>query len=106
MSSIEKLKSRTEWQAFLVMMVTTFAAFFFGLELDPEQFEKLFDMLGLAWGGTASYGVSRGLGKMGKTPAPVAAAAPVAATPEPAPAPADPEPQPGTGSDAVSDEEE
>lgn len=89
MSALEKLKSRTEWQAFLVMLVATFSSFFFGIDMEAEQFERLFDMLGLAWGGTASYAVSRGIGKAGKG---------VGVAPEPA--------QPGAASEADSSQEE
>ena len=96
MSAFEKLKSRTEWQAFLVMIATTFAAFFFGLELEPEQFERLFDTLSLAWGGTASYAVSRGIGKMGKSGD---AAAPAAPAPAPSSAPAEDDEDQGAGSE-------
>jgi hypothetical protein len=100
MSGFDKLKSRTEWQAFLVMILTTFAAFFFGIDMEPEKFERLFDMLGLAWGGTASYAVSRGIGKAGKSGD--APSAPAPAAEEDQPAPAAEEDQPGADSDADS----
>jgi len=100
MSAFEKLKSRTEWQAFLVMIVTTFAAFFFGIDLEPEQFERMFDTLSLAWGGTASYAVSRGIGKIGKSEGHVAAAAADAPAPAPSSVPTEDSGDQGAGSEA------
>lgn len=52
----DKVKSRTEWQAYLVTILVLAADHFLGLEVDPE---KLWMLVGMG----ASYGVSRGLAK-------------------------------------------
>jgi hypothetical protein len=56
MSAIEKLKSRTEWQSYLITVVVLFADHFLGLDIDPDK-------LWMLVGATGSYGVSRGLAK-------------------------------------------
>lgn len=67
-----KLKSRTEWQAFVatavVEVVVLFAHMFFDVELD----ETSINMLWMLMGSTGLYGGSRGLAKIGsKTSVPV-----------------------------------
>ncbi len=60
---LEKLMSRTEWQAFLVAVATLFLNRFFELGLTEHDITALF-------GGATGYAVSRGLAKK---PAAVAA---------------------------------
>jgi hypothetical protein len=59
---LNKLKSRTEWQAFLITVVVLAADHFLGLEVDPEKLWMLVV-------GSGSYGVSRGVAKLGRRPA-------------------------------------
>lgn len=61
MTAIEKLKSRTEWQSYLITVIVLAADHFLGLEIDPEK-------LWMLVGATGSYGVSRGLAKGAKDP--------------------------------------
>jgi len=56
MNGIEKLKSRTEWQAYLLATITLFLNHFLGWEMDANT------LLGIV-GGTAGYGISRGMAK-------------------------------------------
>ena len=54
----DKLKNRTEWQAFLVTVIALFADHFFGLEIDEDK-------LWMLVGAFASYATSRGIAKRG-----------------------------------------
>ena len=56
MSTLNKLKSRTEWQAFLLSVVVLLVNRFFDLGLSESDLYTLF-------GGSIGYGVSRGLAK-------------------------------------------
>lgn len=53
---MDKLKSRTEWQAYLLTIMVLFLDHFLGLEFTPET------LLALV-GSTGMYGLSRGLAK-------------------------------------------
>ncbi len=52
----DKLKSRTEWQAYLLTVVSLFLNHFLDLKATPET------LLGLV-GSAVGYGISRGLAK-------------------------------------------
>lgn len=93
MGPLDKLKNRTEWQAYLITAIAIFADHFLGLKIDPD---KLWMLVGLS----GSYGASRGLAKIqfGVKTIPEAAAIP-------APAPAAPETA-QAGDAGRSDEEE
>ena len=54
--ALAKLKSRTEWQSFLVMVAVTFANHFLGWDISAETLTQL-------WAGQVGYGISRGLAK-------------------------------------------
>jgi Na+/alanine symporter len=56
MGVLDKLKSRTEWQAYLVTLVTLFLDHFLGWEMTGETLTALVASSG-------AYGVSRGLAK-------------------------------------------
>jgi hypothetical protein len=53
---MDKLKSRTEWQAYLLTILVLFLDHFLGLKIDSES---LFALVGA----TGMYGMSRGLAK-------------------------------------------
>jgi len=53
---MDKLKSRTEWQAYLLTITILFLDHFLGLKVETNT---LFALVG----STAAYGVSRGLAK-------------------------------------------
>lgn len=55
---LEKLKSRTEWQAYLLTVAALFLAHFLDIEVTAAE------LLALV-GSTAGYGISRGLAKRG-----------------------------------------
>ncbi len=57
MSGFQKLKSRTELQAFLLSFLVLFLDHFLGLDIDVHT---LWQMVGLS----GAYGASRGLAKM------------------------------------------
>jgi hypothetical protein len=85
MEYFDKLKNRTEWQAYLVTVLTIFLNRFLDFGLTEQD---LWALVGAATG----YGGSRGLSKMGKGKdqgkAPPAAPAPeVKSDPEPEPEP-------------------
>jgi len=61
MNSLEKLKSRTEWQAYLLGLLTLFLNHFLGWDMSPET---LFGIVG----GSTGYGLSRGLAKRSSDP--------------------------------------
>lgn len=63
-SPFQKVKNRTEWQAYLVSLIVLFVNQFLGLDIDPET---LWQMVGLS----GAYGASRGLAKMKVGVAPV-----------------------------------
>ena len=71
---LDKLKSRTEWQAYLVTIITLFCNHFLGLDMDAAT------VTGLV-GATGLYGVSRGLAKNEPSPASVAAMTTATAAP-------------------------
>lgn len=56
MNGIDKLKSRTEWQAYLLATLTLFLNHFLGWEMDANT------ILGIV-GGATGYGISRGMAK-------------------------------------------
>lgn len=56
MNGIDKLKSRTEWQAFLLTMLTLFLNHFLGWEMSSDT---LLAMVG----SSGAYGISRGMAK-------------------------------------------
>jgi hypothetical protein len=61
MDNLEKLKSRTEWQAYLIATITLFLNHFLGWEMDANT------ILGIV-GGTTGYGISRGMAKGSSDP--------------------------------------
>lgn len=61
MDAFGKLKSRTEWQAYLLATITLFLNHFLGWEMDANT---IFGIVG----GSAGYGVSRGLAKRAADP--------------------------------------
>lgn len=67
MDGISKLKSRTEWQAYLLATLTLFLNHFLGWEMDANT------ILGIV-GGTTGYGISRGMAKGSADPDASAAA--------------------------------
>lgn len=69
MNGIDKLKSRTEWQAYLLATVTLFLNHFLGWDMDANT------ILGIV-GGTTGYGISRGMAKGSADPDASGAAAP------------------------------
>lgn len=56
---IDKLKSRTEWQAFLVLVVVLFVDHFAGLDISE-------DTLWMLVAGFTGYAGSRGIAKVGR----------------------------------------
>ena len=66
MNNLDKLKSRSEWQAYLLMMAVTFFNHFLGLDIDADTMMQL-------WGGTIGYGLSRGMAKTESKREPAAA---------------------------------
>ena len=60
MKGLDKLKSRTEWQAYLMTIVIIFLDQFLDIGMDPEHLIALV-------GSTFGYGVSRGLAKYEKS---------------------------------------
>lgn len=72
MNGIEKLKSRTEWQAYLLATITLFLNHFLGWEMDANT------IMGIV-GGSAGYGISRGMAKGSADPDASGAQAPAAA---------------------------
>jgi len=66
-NGIDKLKSRTEWQAYLVATLTLFLNHFLGWEMDANT------ILGIV-GGATGYGISRGMAKGSADPVATAAA--------------------------------
>lgn len=75
MGYFEKLKSRTEWQAYLITAVTIFVNRFFDIGLTEAD---LWTLVGLS----AGYGGSRGLAKMGREPSGGSAPAASVSAPE------------------------
>lgn len=74
---IDKLKSRTEWQAYLVTIITLFCNHFLGLDMDEATIQGLV-------GATGLYGVSRGMAKHEPSKASVDAMSEATAAPPPA----------------------
>lgn len=60
MSGLDKLKSRTEWQAYLVTIIIVFLDQFMDIGIDAEHLTALVSSTGL-------YGLSRGLAKYERT---------------------------------------
>jgi len=72
---IDKLKSRTEWQAYLVTIITLFCNHFLGLDMDEATIQGLV-------GATGLYGVSRGMAKHEPKNGAAPAAAPATDAPQ------------------------
>lgn len=62
---MSKLKSRTEWQAFLATAIVEVAVLFAHVFFDVELDETSINMLWMLMGSTGLYGGSRGLAKIG-----------------------------------------
>lgn len=62
---MDKLKSRTEWQAFLATAIVEIAVLFAHMFLEIELDETSINMLWMLMGSTGLYGVSRGTAKIG-----------------------------------------
>lgn len=56
-TALAKLRSRTEWQAFLIAMVTLFCDHFLGWEMDEKTVGGIVALV-------FSYAVSRGVAKL------------------------------------------
>ena len=84
-TAFQKLRNRTEWQAYLISLIVLFINHFFELEIDSET---LWQMVGLS----GAYGASRGLAKFHVG---VAHANPVPAKNVEQPAKEEPAPQAG-----------
>jgi hypothetical protein len=56
MNGIDKLKSRTEWQAYLLTVVTLFLNHFLGWDMNADTLYAIV-------GSTSAYGISRGMAK-------------------------------------------
>lgn len=61
MGNLDKLKSRSEWQAFLLTALTIFLNHFLGWEMSAESLMALV-------GSSSAYGISRGMAKGSSDP--------------------------------------